>query len=141
MNFKLKTILEKLKIFICIWILETLFAVFLSFFKSIFELSNFFENADSIVVINILRLTYFNWILLIWYLATKKLSLKKCIKVDISVYLFCCLIFALAVENNWKYILGYSFVSNLVSIAIAPFLFEKLIVKIYENKFDCWLES
>ncbi len=141
MNIKLNLVLEKLKILICIWVLEILAATILSFLKSVFELSNFFENAHDIIVVNIFRLLSFNWLLLICYLSIKKLNLKKCVIVDVSVYLICCFIFGLAVENNWNYIWGYSFVSNLISIAVAPLLFQKIVIDIYENKFQVWVKN
>ncbi len=141
MNIKLNLVLEKLKILIYIWVLEILAATILSFLKSVFELSNFFENAHDIIVVNIFRLLSFNWLLLIYYLSIKKLNLKKCVIVDVSVYLICCFIFGLAVENNWNYIWGYSFVSNLISIAVAPLLFQKIVIDIYENKFQVWVKN
>ena len=141
MNIKLNLVLEKLKILIYIWVLEILAATILSFLKSVFELSNFFENAHDIIVVNIFRLLSFNWLLLICYLSIKKLNLKKCVIVDVSVYLICCFIFGLAVENNWNYIWGYSFVSNLISIAVAPLLFQKIVIDIYENKFQVWVKN
>ncbi|MCZ8145580.1 hypothetical protein [Flavobacterium sp.] len=141
MNLKLNIVLEKIKILICIWTLETLTAGILSFFKSIYEFSNFFENIHDIVIVNVLRLVSFNWVLLISYLVIHKFSVKKAIIVDVSIYLICCLIFGLSVKHNWEYIWGYSFVSNFVSIAIAPFLFKKIILEIYENKFDVWVEN
>lgn len=140
MNIKLNLVLEKLKILICIWFIEILAATILSFLKSVFELSNFFENAHDIIVVNIFRLVSFNWLLLICYLLIKKMNFKKCVIVDVSVYLICCFIFSLAV-NNWNYIWGYSFVSNLISIAVAPLLFQKIVIDIYENKFQVWVKN
>ena len=141
MNIKLNLVLEKLKILIYIWVLEILAATILSFLKSVFELSNFFENAHDIIVVNIFRLLSFNWLLLICYLSIKKLNLKKCVIVDVSVYLICCFIFCFFFENNWNYIWGYSFVSNLISIAVAPLLFQKIVIDIYENKFQVWVKN
>lgn len=140
MNIKLNLVLEKLKILICIWVLEILAATILSFLKSVFELSNFFENAHDIIVVNIFRFVSFNWLLLICYLSIKKMNLKKCIIVDVSVYLICCFIFSLAFDN-WNYIWGYSFVSNLISIVVAPLLFQKIVIDIYENKFQVWVKN
>lgn len=140
MNIKLNLVLEKLKILICIWVLEILAATILSFLKSVFELSNIFENAHDIIVVNIFRLVSFNWLLLICYLSIKKMNFKKCIIVDVSVYLICCFIFSLAFDN-WNYIWGYSFVSNLISIVVAPLLFQKIVIDIYENKFQVWVKN
>ncbi len=140
MNIKLNLFLEKLKILICIWFIEILAATILSFLKSVFELSNFFENAHDIIVVNIFRLVSFNWLLLICYLSIKKMNFKKCVIVDVSVYLICCFIFSLTVDN-WNYIWGYSFVSNFISIAVAPLLFQKIVIDIYENKFQVWVKN
>lgn len=130
----MKKLLQIIKKLILLWVLETSIAAVLYIPTIIFFHESGVNEMRYIIFLNMFRLIYFYWVLIIVYFKFDLSQTKEMIITNLCVFTIMSLIFSLAIKDAYNLFFQYSFICNIVAIILAPIILKKVIINLLGNK-------
>lgn len=125
-NNNFKYLLNVLRIFLIIWIVECALSFILYFVTTVFNHSI----GKNIFIFDFLRLYCYYWLLIIIYYTQKKHEVNFFVKTNIITFIIGTIIFMIGTEESPILLLSSKFICQLLAIILTPILLKKVSKKL-----------